>query len=47
MRIGRIEEDFKNYCKKIDEKKKIALPIPLFKPRNWRKLEQILNKEKK
>lgn len=32
MRIGRIEEDFKEYCKKIDEKKSwknLALPITL------------------
>lgn len=29
MIIGRVKEDFKEYCKKIDEKKKIALPMSI------------------
>lgn len=43
MRIGRIEEDFKEYCKKIDEKKKIALPMSILEftgvmNRDWGKI---------
>lgn len=38
MIIGRVKEDFKEYCKKIDEKKKIALPMSAFKPKDWKKI---------
>ena len=49
MIIGRVKEDFKEYCKKIDEKKKIALPMSILEftgvmNRDWKTIgENIFN----